>query len=217
MPDLQFTEMPQHSLPAGVRISIISGFRVPVLCIAWPSEERFPAQTLGKFLADLLRGMHKSNSAAFPRLFDCRCVPLSRLPHIMLAGVDVEPTSFPIYVSGSVDKALEYGDVLMVFDRAHLEATYREVAADASEEERIRCRRKYVSETPALDGSGSLWFSMLKADDTRLAKPYEIEYGRWIPGDPWAALKLVAVIGTDHELLAKAIRSAAIQPHGGNA
>ena len=44
----------------------------------------------------------------------------------------------------------------------------------------------------------TIWLSRLMHDDPHLGKSYEIEYGHWIPGDPFIALNAL-IIFTDNE------------------
>ena len=63
------------------------------------------------------------------RCTDFRGIGLGRLPTILATGIDVEPTTAPIFVS-DFDKAWEYGDwpkVIMALDGMHLDYTYREI------------------------------------------------------------------------------------------
>ena len=75
-----------------------------------------------------------------------RGVGFDRLPTILATGVDVEPATAPIFVSG-FNKAWEYGDwpkVVMAFDRRHLERTYREITvSDMTSDEITRLMVDY--------------------------------------------------------------------------
>ena len=124
-----------------------------------------------------------------------RGVGLGRLPAILAAGVDVEPTTAPIFVS-DFDKAWEYGGwpkVVMAFDGTHLERTYREVIiSDTAADEINRLMVDYPTRVEDLAGE-RLWLTRFPKTDTRATSAYEREFARWIPGDPFVALLAVFV------------------------
>jgi hypothetical protein len=57
------------------------------------------------------------------------------------------------------------------------------------------------------EDGGKLWLSRLREGDRRLGTGYEISYGRWIPGDPWQALQLTVVLGSDLDRSVAAVRA----------
>ena len=124
-----------------------------------------------------------------------RSVGLDRLPTILATGVDVEPTTAPIFVS-DFDKAWEYGGwpkVAMAFDGMHLERTYREVIiSDTAADEINRLMVDYPTRIEDLAGE-RLWLTRFSETDTRATSAYEREFARWIPGDPFGALLAVFV------------------------
>ena len=124
-----------------------------------------------------------------------RGVGLDRLPTILAAGVDVEPTTAPIFVS-EFDKAWEYGGwpkAVMAFDGMHLERTYREViTSDTAAGEINRLMVDYPTRVEDLAGE-RLWLTRFSETDTRATSAYEREFARWIPGDPFVALLAVFV------------------------
>lgn len=124
-----------------------------------------------------------------------RGVGLERLPTILATGVDVEPTTAPIFVS-DFDKAWEYGGlpkVVMAFDGRHLERTYREVIiSDTPADEIARLMVDYPTRIESLDGE-RLWLTRFPEMDTRANSSSEVEFARWIPGDPFNALLAVFV------------------------
>jgi hypothetical protein len=121
-----------------------------------------------------------------------RGVGLDRLPTILAKGVDVEPTTAPIYVS-NLEKAWEYGGlpkVVMAFDGRHLQRTYREVISDAPDDEIARLMVDYPNRIESRDGK-RLWLTRLP--ETSADSSYEVNFARWIPGDPFDALLAVFV------------------------
>jgi hypothetical protein len=121
-----------------------------------------------------------------------RAVSIDRLSTVLLRGIDVEPTNSVIWVN-HLDKAMEYGGwpkLVMALDYRLLKWTCVELDANASEAELTSVRRDYP--TVLKDGS-KLFCSRLKADAPQLNTPYEFDSARWIPGDPWEALKGVFV------------------------
>jgi len=133
---------------------------------------------------DVLRG-------GWPAFRDVSC---DRLPAILATGIDVGPTTAPIFVS-DFDKAGEYGGwpkVIMALDGERLDRTYREIPPDTGAEEGARLMLDYPNRTPSLSGE-CIWLTRLPATDPRAATAYEIEYARWIPGNPFDALQAVFV------------------------
>ncbi len=97
------------------------------------------------------------------------------------------------------DKAWEYGGwpkVVMAFDRELICNTYKEVPSDIDVGELAEIRKTYPTMLSA-EESKTLWLSRLAEDDPHIAKSYEIEYGRWIPGDPLEALSALIVFTDD--------------------
>ena len=139
---------------------------------------------------------------AFPRTMHCvaRGVSFDRLPAILRNGCDVEPVNSAIYASSDLNKALEYGteddQVVQFFQADQLTATYREVEASIPDVELAELRKTYPTLIRSTDGA-RLWLSRLGEDDRRIATDYEIEYARWIPGDPFNALAVVVILGAD--------------------
>jgi hypothetical protein len=129
---------------------------------------------------------------------DFRGVSYDRLSTILGTGIDVEPTNAPIFVS-DFDKAWEYGDwpkVIMVFDGRHLAYTYREITSDTPAEETARLMLEYPTRIPDHSGERT-WLTRLPETDPRAASSYEVEFGRWIPGDPFDALRAIFVFMPD--------------------
>lgn len=124
----------------------------------------------------------------------CRGVGVDRLPIILDHGCDVLPTDSPIYVSDIV-KAAEYGGEIMAmqfFDPARLQRTYKEVPVTVSETE----LRELAAIYPTRISMGDrFWLTKLKSTDRRAGSSYEVEFARWIPGDPLQALRMLWIIG----------------------
>jgi hypothetical protein len=128
-------------------------------------------------------------------LVEYRGVSLERLPIILATGVDVEPPTHPIFVCDDLDKAWEYGGlpkVVMAYDGMQLKSTYKQVVvADTTSDELAKLMSDYPThiESPAGD---RIWFTRFPGH-TRPGFAYEREYARWIPGDPFDALRAVFV------------------------
>ncbi|MDQ8206962.1 hypothetical protein QEH52_05540 [Coraliomargarita sp. SDUM461003] len=121
-----------------------------------------------------------------------RGVSLKHLEHVSKEGIDVEPTNAPIFATDRPDKALEYGELVMVFDPIKLDKTYRTAPKDAPDEVLSRLRAEYPTE---LEIDGKLWFSRMPADNARTGTIYESHYTFFIPDDPHEALLMLFVIG----------------------
>lgn len=130
------------------------------------------------------------------RLSGCRAVDFDRLPRILERGIDVEPPDAVIWVE-CLAKALEYGGdtkAVMVFDPKRLHCTFQEVSAALAAHEIEALAAVYPTRVTSADGE-MVWFSRLPRDDRRAASPYEVAFARWIPDDPWLALRLIIVVG----------------------
>jgi hypothetical protein len=138
-----------------------------------------------------------------------RGVSFNRLAAVLETGIDVVPSDSVIYVS-DFDKAWEYGRLLKVvlaLDRDHLDRTYREVPADTPEDEITRLACKFPSIEKSRDGS-RLWLSRMGEDDPRRTTSYEINYARWIPGDPKRALRAIFIFANERIDLQAAVKDA---------
>lgn len=130
-----------------------------------------------------------------------RGVSIERLATVLRTGVDVDPTDAPIYVS-DLDKAWEYGGfpkLVLALDRRSLDRTFRELPSASSADERRAVRKTFPTVLEGIDGD-TLWFSRLAPDDPGITKPYEVEYARWIPGDPFEALRAMLVFASNRDL-----------------
>jgi hypothetical protein len=126
---------------------------------------------------------------------------------ILTTGVDVEPTTAPIFVS-DFDKAWEYGGlpkVVMAFDGTHLQPTCREIIFSETTDDEIT---GFMGDYPTRieDRAGErIWLTRFPRTDTRSSTPYEAEYARWIPGNPLEALLAVFVFLPDDDPLVQEI------------
>lgn len=140
------------------------------------------------------RALRESFDVLSPHV-EFRGVGFDRLPTIRATGVDVEPTTAPIFVS-DFNKAWEYGDwpkVVMAFDGRHLQYTYREIIiSDTTADEITRLMVHYPIRIEDLAGE-RLRLTRFPETDPRAVSPYESAYARWIPGNPFDALLAVFV------------------------
>ncbi|MDI1228245.1 MAG: hypothetical protein PSY14_11225 [bacterium] len=123
-----------------------------------------------------------------------RGVSTDRLATVLKQGIDVEPTNAVIWVN-DLDKALEYGGwpkIVMALDHECLKMTFVQLDANTSEDELMAVRREFPTVLKSADGS-TLWCSRLREDAPQINTDYEAYSARWIPGDPWRALKGIFV------------------------
>jgi hypothetical protein len=102
-----------------------------------------------------------------------------------------------IYVN-FLGKALEYGGeekLILCYDEARLDTTFREVPTSTPAEKLARLLERFPTRLTSDDGQ-MFWYSRLPDTDKRIATPYEVAYARWIPEDPWAALRCLLVLGS---------------------
>lgn len=133
-----------------------------------------------------------------------RGVSVERLSNVLENGVDVLPTTAPIYCD-FFDKALEYGGLpklVMGFDVTHLDKTFREVPSSIDSKKLDELIEVYPTIEKSIDDS-TLWLSRLQYDDPRRTSNYEIEYAYWIPKSPWRALKVVFIIDAEESHLSE--------------
>ena len=119
-----------------------------------------------------------------------RGVSAESLKLVLQNGIDVEPTESPIFAVQYIDKALEYGcnadQIVMVFDPQKVSRTWVELDAGSSTEEINKLQAIFPTRLDSRDGK--IWLSKFNQDDGRLATSYEINYGFFVPGDPWNSL-----------------------------
>jgi hypothetical protein len=146
----------------------------------------------------------KLSNSDLTRKFLFRGVKLERLESVVTSGCDVTPTTARIFAADTPNKALEYGEVIMVFDATKLEKTFVEVPKSESSQILNRLRSEYPTE---LEKGGSLWFSKLPPEDFRVGTLYEGCYSYYIPGDAREALLMIFLVGDDkHKLLSDYVR-----------
>jgi hypothetical protein len=74
-----------------------------------------------------------------------------------------------------------------------LKRTFRHLPADSPKEELEKARLEFPTIIKMDDNS--LWCTHLHESNPQIAGAYEIENARWIPGDPWGALKAIFLLG----------------------
>ena len=130
-----------------------------------------------------------------------RSVKLDRLHDVLRTGIDVTPTDSPIYAE-FITKAIEYGGwpkVILALDSGQLDLTYREVSAFLPQVELAALTLHFPTVLKSIDGN-KLWLSRLKEGDPRMESAYETHYARWIPGDPFKALKAIFLCARESDL-----------------
>jgi hypothetical protein len=131
-----------------------------------------------------------------------RAVEITKLGQVIRTGCDVVPSNAPLFASDYASKAWEYGGtnkVVMVFERARLQETFKKVRSSEAPEILRRIRSEYPS-AKEIDRDW-LWFSRLPLGDGRIATVYETDYSFFIPGNPQEALLMVFLVGTDRDRL----------------
>ena len=124
-----------------------------------------------------------------------RGVALDRLSVVLSTGIDVEPSDSPIYVD-DFEKALEYGGwpkVVLALRWTHLDRTFRKVQASIPERDLAELQQTFPTKIRLADGK-NLWLSKLRETTNKVASAYEVDYARWLPGDPKSALAAVLVL-----------------------
>src|ERR1700735_673352 len=129
--------------------------------------------------------------------FDCgfRGVSIDSLPAVLQRGIDVSPTNAVMYVD-HLEKALGYGGwpkVLLALKWDSIKRTFKEMPVGSSKEEIQIVRKDFPTAIELNDRS--IWCTRLAEDDPRIATDYEIAYARWIPGNPWDALRAIVLVG----------------------
>ena len=175
-----------------IRATALSGAPVPLVVL----EHTVESWELD--LDDLLGGVKRALGTITMELLHpgCRGVGADRLPQVLQTGVDVTPTDAPIWVH-YVDKAVEYGEadkLVEVYDVGQLARSCCEVPVWAPQWKQDRIAASYPTRTVTADGK-RFRFSRLPANDTRMGTAYEVDFCRWIPGDPLEALRLLIVCG----------------------
>lgn len=120
---------------------------------------------------------------------------MNSLPAVLQRGIDVSPTNAVIFVD-HLEKALEYGGwpkVLMALKWDSIKRTFKQMPIGSSQDEVEAVRREFPTVLELNDRS--LWCTRLPEDHPRIATDYEIAYARWIPGNPWDALRAIVLLG----------------------
>ncbi|HEV8281550.1 MAG TPA: hypothetical protein VGQ02_06820 [Candidatus Limnocylindrales bacterium] len=144
---------------------------------------------------ETLRSMCDLSSLSFEELVDSqyRSVTLGRLERVLSTGIDVEPPT-AVFSTDSWDKALEYGGwpkLLLVLNQNLLAHSTVRVPADTPAERLEELRAVRPTLVPSLDGR---WLCLSRLTDHRACDPYDIDFGRWIPGRPLDALRAAVVL-----------------------
>jgi hypothetical protein len=58
-----------------------------------------------------------------------------------------------------------------------------------------------------MNDGGTLWLSRLPAGDPRIGTWREADMARWIPEDPWEALRMIVVVGAEGRGLVERARA----------
>lgn len=192
--DNQFDAAVRPLADLGVGVTLVADQPTPLLVLSWEGRWSDPRLDHGLLLFGVRLTKAFGGRDCWP---DFRCVSLGRLAVILRTGCDVEPPDAVIFVAGSPGKTLEYGDadskVMLLLDPEKLRSSHREVPADLDPAELAELARDYPTRLELEDGV-HLWLSRLPRGDRRIYSPYEVEYGRWISGDPWQALLGVVVL-----------------------
>jgi len=124
-----------------------------------------------------------------------RAVSTDRFSDILINGVDVLPTDAVIYAD-CLEKALEYGGwpkTVMAFDPQFMKKAYKEVDSCIAEDDLIEIIKTYPTKITSEDGS-KYTLTRLDRGDARATSGYDVNYGWWIPNDPWECLKMILII-----------------------
>ncbi len=180
----------QHCYPSA---KLLTQLPVPIWQVEmdFPGEHQLPSFDLLGFLIELQKE-HPDSKLILG--CDYRGVPYEKLTQVLKSGVDVEPTDSHIYVD-FIDKAWEYGGwpkIILAFDTDSLKHTYVETTFDINPDEMNRLKVIYPSSLISKNGK-SVWLSRLPEGDPRIASTYETQYARYIPGNPFDALRYVLV------------------------
>lgn len=192
-----------HAALQGVGLVLPPKFKMPVPVVVIPSEQPWRKWGGGpenwefhQALAALIdRAVYEPNIIReSPLHLLMRGTRLDNLPRVLATGVDVTPTDSVIWVADDPQKCLEYGPLLLLYDRWLLDNTFREVDASIDVAELDRLRQTFPTLVRSRDGT-KFWLSRLPEDDRRVGSDYEWGYGRWIPGDALQALRGVVAVG----------------------
>lgn len=192
--DLQVKEA---ALPDGAKVVRPADLGIPVIII--PSDEPWRPWGGGPEswdhhiqLAQVIdEALVWANLECFLEL---RGTTLEALPQVLRTGADVHPADAVIWVADDPQKCLEYGQLLLVYQKMLLDRTFREIDAVTPKEDVEELRRTFPTVLTSQEGS-RLWLSRLPESDRRVGMSYESDYARWIPGDARTALRAIVAIG----------------------
>ena len=154
------------------------------ICVLLTPERKERNWDLGSEMESIAR---KISNSDLDRKFLFRGVKLERLESVVTSGCDVIPTTSRIFATDYPNKALEYGEVVMVFDATKLEKTFVGVPKSENAETLSYLRVKYPLEREIGE---TLWFS-LAPKDFRFGTSYEEFYSYYIPGNAREALLMI--------------------------
>jgi hypothetical protein len=181
------------SLAGRFRVTLFRSDPVPVFLVRYDGSFDLPS-ALSTFLEDLLRA---HGEAVYGRALSLgfRTVGFDQMEQVLERGCDLNPVDAPMFVA-ELEEALdiEAADRFVLgFDRDVLRPTFEEVPTTTPPDEIARLKAIYPTYEYALDGE-TIWFSRLDEKDPRRTTLYEAAYGRYIPSDPWQALKALIVL-----------------------
>ncbi len=194
----------QAGLFPAIDVDVLANSPLTVLITPRKGERRSEVGDAFRFIASQLVRLREE----YPQLL-FRGVSLERLSIVIGTGCDVSPTTAPIHATPYPAKAMEYGDVVMAFDPAKLDRTYRKVPQSENPDTLLRLKQEYPT---MLEMEGDLWFSRLPADDVRTGTIYESIYTYFIPGEPREALLVVFLIGDNADALRAKFRRCGDSP-----
>lgn len=128
-----------------------------------------------------------------------RGVDIARLGQITSSGCDAVPSTEIIFATDSAKKALEYGNLVMVFDPAKLERPFKDVLKSEGPEALRRLRTEYPVEKEI--DENWLRFSKRPRGSGRIGTGNYRHYEFFIPGNPHEALLMIFLVGNDRDLL----------------
>lgn len=170
---------------------------IPITLLISPRAQDTSRDQLNSALEFIAEKLLQRSLEAEAVLF--RGVEQSRMEQVTGSGCDVVPSCAPFFASEDANKALEYGELVMVFDPKELDKTFRKVLKSESPETLARLRVEYPSEMEM--DEDWLWFSKFPQGDGRIGTLYESDYAFCIPGDPHKALLMFFLIGKDRNAL----------------
>lgn len=190
-----------------VEVEVLADVLITILVSPKLSEVRTDLSSALEFIAQKLFPRHDDTQNL---LF--RGVEPTRLSQVQEFGCDVNPSTAPIYASEYAEKAMEYGNLVMVFDSTKLDKTYRRVPKSESPEILSRLKEEYPT---AIEEDEHWWFSLLPPDNRRTGTLYESHYTFFIPGDPHEALLMIFLMGNDLNSLRAEFQQCARSSLGG--